>query len=79
MFLICLQFLQAPDEVAVESQGDSKRMTFYIPLNISGAAGLGISVKGKTTGDTGTTPKDLGIFVKAVISGGAADQVMYLN
>ena len=45
-----------------------------IPLSDSGSAGLGVSVKGKTmTTDRGT--KDLGIFVKSVIHGGAASKV----
>ncbi|GAB6026782.1 hypothetical protein CHUAL_013280 [Chamberlinius hualienensis] len=45
--------------------------TFDIPLNDTGSAGLGVSVKGKTsTGPNGTS--DLGIFVKSVIRGGAA-------
>ncbi|XP_078322047.1 partitioning defective 3 homolog isoform X2 [Crassostrea virginica] len=44
-----------------------------IPLSDSGSAGLGVSVKGKTmTTDRGT--KDLGIFVKSVIHGGAASK-----
>ena len=45
-----------------------------IPLNDTGSAGLGISVKGKTTTMAGII-KDLGIFIKAVIHGGAASKV----
>ncbi|CAH1788275.1 unnamed protein product [Owenia fusiformis] len=46
-------------------------LTFNIPLNDTGSAGLGVSVKGKTqTTSLGT--QDLGIFIKAVITGGAA-------
>lgn len=49
-------------------------LTFDIPLSDSGSAGLGISVKGKTsTGPNGSV--DLGIFVKSVIHGGAASKV----
>lgn len=46
-----------------------------IPLNESGSAGLGVSVKGKTTVVAGSS-KDLGIFIKAVIHGGAASKVI---
>ncbi|XP_071958211.1 partitioning defective 3 homolog isoform X3 [Antedon mediterranea] len=46
-----------------------------IELNDTGSAGLGVSVKGKTagTGSNGET-KDLGIFIKSVIHGGAASK-----
>ncbi|XP_052798357.1 partitioning defective 3 homolog isoform X4 [Mya arenaria] len=48
-------------------------LEFNIPLNDTGSAGLGVSVKGKTlTTEEGT--RDLGIFVKAVINGGAASK-----
>lgn len=48
-------------------------ISFNIPLNDTGSAGLGVSVKGKTT-TSSTTKKttDLGIFVKSVFHGGAA-------
>uniref|UniRef100_T1JCX4 PDZ domain-containing protein n=1 Tax=Strigamia maritima TaxID=126957 RepID=T1JCX4_STRMM len=49
-------------------------LTLIIPLNDTESAGLGVSVKGKTsTTSKGTT--DLGIFVKSVIKGGAASKV----
>nr|CAB3264654.1 partitioning defective 3 homolog B-like [Phallusia mammillata] len=44
---------------------------FEIPLNDTGSAGLGISLKGNQSKKTG---QDLGIFVKAVFHGGAAWQ-----
>ena len=41
-------------------------LTFNVPLNATEAAGLGISVKGKTTtGPHGS--QDLGIFIKSII------------
>ncbi|XP_017782343.1 PREDICTED: partitioning defective 3 homolog isoform X2 [Nicrophorus vespilloides] len=43
--------------------------TFNIPVHDSEKAGLGISVKGKTSGS-----QDLGIFIKTVIYGGAASR-----
>ena len=45
-----------------------------IPLNDTGSAGLGVSVKGKTS-STAAGHNDLGIFIKAVITGGAASKV----
>jgi partitioning defective protein 3 len=45
-------------------------MTLDIPVHDSERAGLGVSVKGKTSNS-----KDLGIFVKSVIHGGAASKV----
>jgi len=55
---------------------DRQILTFNIPLNETGSAGLGISVKGKTSTTNGVT-KDLGIFIKTVIHGGAASKVDY--
>lgn len=62
------------------TQSESERLirTFNIPLNETGSAGLGISVKGKTKTLEGM-PKDLGIFIKAVIHGGAASKVWFLS
>lgn len=48
-------------------------LTFDIPVHDSERAGLGVSVKGKTsTGKDGVI--DLGIFVKSVLHGGAASR-----
>lgn len=65
-------------------------LTLDIPVHDTEKAGLGISVKGKTTSavppQTGTT--DLGIFIKSVLHGGAAsrdgrlrtnDQLLHVN
>ncbi|XP_053554634.1 partitioning defective 3 homolog B isoform X2 [Bombina bombina] len=48
---------------------NTAQMTFEIPLNDSGSAGLGVSLKGNKSRDTHT---DLGIFIKSIIHGGAA-------
>ncbi|XP_063285880.1 partitioning defective 3 homolog B isoform X1 [Pelobates fuscus] len=48
---------------------NTAQMTFEIPLNDSGSAGLGVSLKGNKSRDTNT---DLGIFIKSIIHGGAA-------
>ena len=48
-------------------------LSYNIPLNDTGSAGLGVSVKGKTsTSNTTKKTTDLGIFVKSVFHGGAA-------
>ena len=50
-------------------------LTFDIPVHDSERAGLGVSVKGKTTSSgAGAGNVDLGIFVKSVIHGGAASR-----
>lgn len=53
------------------ADGTRKFMTFEIPLNDSGSAGLGVSVKGNRSKENKT---DLGIFVKSIIHGGAASK-----
>lgn len=52
--------------------GKQEFMTFEIPLNDSGSAGLGVSVKGNRSKEN---QADLGIFVKSIINGGAASKV----
>lgn len=51
-------------------------LTFDIPVYDSEKAGLGVSVKGKTTQSSngGSGSADLGIFVKSVLHGGAASR-----
>ncbi|XP_010787302.1 partitioning defective protein 3-like, partial [Notothenia coriiceps] len=44
---------------------------YEIPLNESGSAGLGVSLKGNKSRETG---EDLGIFIKSIIHGGAANK-----
>ncbi|XP_078571442.1 partitioning defective 3 homolog isoform X10 [Branchiostoma floridae x Branchiostoma japonicum] len=60
-------------------------VTLEIPLNDTGSAGLGVSVKGNKSKVDGA---DLGIFIKSIINGGAAskdgqlkvnDQLLYVN
>ena len=50
--------------------------TFEVPLNDSGSAGLGVSVKGNRSKENHA---DLGIFVKSIINGGAASKVRALQ
>uniref|UniRef100_A0A8C9XY96 PDZ domain-containing protein n=1 Tax=Sander lucioperca TaxID=283035 RepID=A0A8C9XY96_SANLU len=47
----------------------SEQLMFEVPLNDTGSAGLGISLKGNKSRETG---EDLGIFIKSIIHGGAA-------
>lgn len=51
------------------SESGKEQLTFEVPLNDSGSAGLGISLKGNKSRETG---EDLGIFIKSIIHGGAA-------
>ncbi|XP_044525348.1 partitioning defective 3 homolog B [Gracilinanus agilis] len=58
-----------PDHCYVLSLETPEQLTFEIPLNDSGSAGLGVSLKGNKSRETGA---DLGIFIKSIIHGGAA-------
>lgn len=54
-----------------------ERLVFHIPLNDTGSAGLGVSVKGKTEpSEESGGVHDLGIFIKTVLQGGAAFKVI---
>ncbi|XP_072535468.1 partitioning defective 3 homolog isoform X2 [Salminus brasiliensis] len=57
------------DDLVLTPDGTREFMTFEIPLNDSGSAGLGVSVKGNRSKENHA---DLGIFVKSIINGGAA-------
>ncbi|XP_059184214.1 par-3 family cell polarity regulator beta a [Centropristis striata] len=46
-----------------------EQLMYEIALNESGSAGLGVSLKGNKSRETG---EDLGIFIKSIIHGGAA-------
>lgn len=59
------------DDMVFTSDLAQEFMTFEIPLNDSGSAGLGVSVKGNRSKENNT---DLGIFVKSIINGGAASK-----
>ena len=65
---------KAGDDGSLAVMKNKEILEFNIPVHATGSAGLGVSVKGKTlTTEEGT--RDLGIFVKAVINGGAASKV----
>ncbi|XP_062383522.1 par-3 family cell polarity regulator beta a [Sardina pilchardus] len=67
------------------SEEGREQLMFEVPLSDSGSAGLGVSLKGNKSRETG---EDLGIFIKSIIHGGAAykdgrlrvnDQLMAIN
>ncbi|KAM9839267.1 partitioning defective 3 homolog [Aulostomus maculatus] len=62
---------QGEDDMVLTPDGTREFMTFEIPLNDSGSAGLGVSVKGNRSKEN---LADLGIFVKSIINGGAASK-----
>uniref|UniRef100_H2LIX9 Par-3 family cell polarity regulator n=1 Tax=Oryzias latipes TaxID=8090 RepID=H2LIX9_ORYLA len=64
-------FTYEEEDTALTRDGTQEFMTFEIPLNDSGSAGLGVSVKGNRSKDT---QADLGIFVKSIMNGGAASK-----
>lgn len=49
-----------------------EQLMYEVPLNETGSAGLGVSLKGNKSRETG---EDLGIFIKSIIHGGAAYKV----
>uniref|UniRef100_A0A8C8SZY8 Partitioning defective 3 homolog B n=1 Tax=Pelusios castaneus TaxID=367368 RepID=A0A8C8SZY8_9SAUR len=61
--------LKGEPNCGVLSLETTEQLTFEIPLNDSGSAGLGVSLKGNKSRETGA---DLGIFIKSIIHGGAA-------
>lgn len=74
----CIIPCQSPQQKAEEEElvltpdGTREFLTFEVPLNDSGSAGLGVSVKGNRSKENHA---DLGIFVKSIINGGAASKV----
>ncbi|XP_058236250.1 par-3 family cell polarity regulator beta a isoform X2 [Hemibagrus wyckioides] len=51
------------------SEEGREHLVYEIPVSDSGSAGLGLSLKGNKSRETG---EDLGIFIKSIIHGGAA-------
>lgn len=62
------------DEAAVSPRKNRVILTLDIPVHDSEKAGLGVSVKGKTSHADENTNMDLGIFIKSVLNGGAASR-----
>ncbi|XP_078234669.1 partitioning defective 3 homolog isoform X11 [Pogona vitticeps] len=61
----------AEEDLVLTPDGTREFLTFEVPLNDSGSAGLGVSVKGNRSKENHA---DLGIFVKSIINGGAASK-----
>ncbi len=61
---------------SINNETKPQIMTFDIPLNDTSSAGLGITLKGKTSIVDGQSI-DLGIFVKSILTGGAASRVNF--
>ncbi|XP_047226345.1 partitioning defective 3 homolog B-like isoform X4 [Girardinichthys multiradiatus] len=59
-------------------ESGKEQLMFEVPLNDTGSAGLGISLKGNKSRET---REDLGIFIKSIIHGGAAykDGRLHIN
>uniref|UniRef100_A0A8D2ZZG1 PDZ domain-containing protein n=1 Tax=Scophthalmus maximus TaxID=52904 RepID=A0A8D2ZZG1_SCOMX len=61
--------LKGEEASSVVLEDGREQLMYEIPLNESGSAGLGVSLKGNRSRETG---EDLGIFIKSIIHGGAA-------
>ncbi len=69
----CVCYLQKEEPSGpLLSEDGREQLMFEVPLSDSGSAGLGISLKGNKSRETG---EDLGIFIKSIIHGGAAHKV----
>ena len=66
--------MQVIDSSSTSNESKGQMMTFDIPLNDTSSAGLGITLKGKTSIVDGQSI-DLGVFVKSILTGGAASRV----
>ncbi|XP_030011302.1 par-3 family cell polarity regulator beta a isoform X1 [Sphaeramia orbicularis] len=61
--------LKGDDVSSLVLEDGREQLMYEIPLNETGSAGLGLSLKGNRSRETG---EDLGIFIKSIIHGGAA-------
>ncbi|XP_011312875.1 partitioning defective 3 homolog [Fopius arisanus] len=62
------------DDVVLSPRKNRMILTLDIPVHDSEKAGLGVSVKGKTSSTDDNSSMDLGIFIKSVLNGGAASR-----
>ncbi|KAM4560130.1 par-3 family cell polarity regulator beta a isoform 2-T2 [Odontesthes bonariensis] len=63
--------LKGEDTSSQMLEDGREQLMYEIPLNETGSAGLGVSLKGNKSRETG---EDLGIFIKSIIHGGAANK-----
>uniref|UniRef100_G3PQQ4 PDZ domain-containing protein n=1 Tax=Gasterosteus aculeatus aculeatus TaxID=481459 RepID=G3PQQ4_GASAC len=61
--------LKGEEDGSLVMEDGREQLMYEVPLNESGSAGLGVSLKGNKSRETG---EDLGIFIKSIIHGGAA-------
>ncbi|XP_061654790.1 par-3 family cell polarity regulator beta a isoform X3 [Phyllopteryx taeniolatus] len=61
--------LKGEDGGSLVLEDGREQLMYEVPLNETGSAGLGVSLKGNKSRETG---EDLGIFIKSIIHGGAA-------
>ncbi|XP_011494420.1 PREDICTED: partitioning defective 3 homolog [Ceratosolen solmsi marchali] len=66
--------VQVSDDIVLSPRKNRVILTLDIPVHDSEKAGLGVSVKGKTSTSDDSTNIDLGIFIKSVLHGGAASR-----
>ncbi|KAK0092918.1 hypothetical protein PV326_000325 [Microctonus aethiopoides] len=66
--------LTPTDDIVLSPRKHRMVLTLDIPVHDSEKAGLGVSVKGKTSSADDNTNMDLGIFIKSVLNGGAASR-----
>lgn len=69
-------FQKGEDAGSLVLEDGREQLMYEIPLNETGSAGLGVSLKGNKSRETG---EDLGIFIKSIIHGGAAYKVINLK
>ncbi|XP_003424718.1 partitioning defective 3 homolog [Nasonia vitripennis] len=65
---------QVANDVVLSPRKNRMILTLDIPVHDSEKAGLGVSVKGKTSTAEDSSNTDLGIFIKSVLHGGAASR-----
>ena len=69
---VYMQFPDSSEPSSVPTSVGKSLLTFNIPLNNCGLAGLGVAVHGRcSSGRHG----DMGIYIKSIVHGGAAAQV----
>lgn len=66
--------VKSTEDIVLSPRKNRMILTLDIPVHDSEKAGLGVSVKGKTTNTDENTNMDLGIFIKSVLHGGAASR-----
>ena len=66
--------VQVREDLVLSPRKNRVILTLDIPVHDSEKAGLGVSVKGKTSTSEDSANVDLGIFIKSVLNGGAASR-----